>query len=88
VDEGAVTALRTGGRSLLPAGVKLVEGTFARGESVEVRDSAGRRIAAGTCNYASEELDRIRGIRSDRITDVLGYAYGEEAIHRDNLILL
>jgi len=88
VDDGAVVALRDRGRSLLPAGVTAVHGTFDRGEAVEVRDARGARIAAGMSNYASNELDRIRGLRSDRIAEVLGYSYGEEAIHRDNLVLL
>jgi len=88
VDSGAVTAVRQNGRSLLPAGVKGVEGSFDRGETVEVRASSGERVAAGISNYASEELDRIRGLRSDRIVETLGYAYGDEVIHRDNMVLL
>jgi glutamate 5-kinase len=88
VDDGAAAALRERGRSLLPAGVAAVEGTFGRGEAVEVRDRAGVRVAAGTTNYASDELERIRGLRSDRIAERLGYAYGDEAIHRDNMVLL
>lgn len=87
VDAGAVTALRNSGRSLLPAGIAGVAGEFERGESVEIRDQAGERIAAGIVNYGSIELDRIRGLRSDRIGEVLGYVYADEAIHRDNLAL-
>ena len=88
VDAGAARALREQGRSLLPAGVATVDGAFVRGESVEVRDSAGARVAAGMTNYDSHELARIRGLRSDRIAETLGYAYGDEVIHRDNLVLL
>ncbi|MCK9519011.1 MAG: glutamate 5-kinase [Dehalococcoidia bacterium] len=88
VDDGAVTALQKRGRSLLPAGVTRVEGMFDRGEAVEVRDAKGARVAAGMSNYASNELERIRGLHSDRIAATLGYSYGEEAIHRDNLVLL
>ena len=88
VDRGAEAALRTHGRSLLPAGVAAVEGTFERGETVEVRGQDGGRVAAGTTNYGSAELERIRGLRSDRIAETLGYAYGDEVIHRDNLVLL
>ncbi len=88
VDAGAAEALRTRGRSLLPAGVAAVEGAFERGDSVEIRDTEGRRVAAGLVNYASDELRRIRGLRSDRIAEVLGYSYGEEVVHRDNLVLL
>lgn len=88
VDGGAASALRERGRSLLPAGVKDVEGAFARGEAIEVRDLKGRRVAAGITNYASSEVLRIRGLRSDLIAETLGYAYGDEVIHRDNLVLL
>ncbi|MXY71644.1 MAG: glutamate 5-kinase [Dehalococcoidia bacterium] len=88
VDGGAASALRERGRSLLPAGVKDVEGAFERGEAIEVRDDDGKRVAAGITNYASSEVLRIRGLRSDLIAETLGYAYGEEVIHRDNLVLL
>ncbi|MGI8925666.1 MAG: PUA domain-containing protein, partial [Tepidiformaceae bacterium] len=87
VDAGAVAALRERGRSLLPAGVAGVTGSFERGETVEVRGAAGERVAAGVTNYGSAELGRIRGLRSDRIAETLGYAYGEEVIHRDNLVV-
>ncbi|MFN0147669.1 MAG: glutamate 5-kinase [Dehalococcoidia bacterium] len=88
VDSGAVGALRERGRSLLPAGVAEITGAFDRGETVEVRDGSGERVAAGVTNYGSDELSRIRGLRSDRISETLGYAYGDEVIHRDNLVLL
>ncbi len=88
VDAGAAAALRVQGRSLLPAGVAGVHGAFDRGESIEVRDPDGERVAAGMTNYGSDEVGRIRGLRSDRIADTLGYAYGDEVIHRDNLVVL
>jgi glutamate 5-kinase len=88
VDAGAAAALRAQGRSLLPAGVSGVQGAFDRGESVEVRDPEGQRVAAGMTNYGSDEVGRIRGMRSDRIAETLGYAYGDEVIHRDNLVVL
>jgi len=88
VDDGAAKALRAQGRSLLPAGVAAVDGAFERGETIEVRDGAGQRVAVGTTNYGSNELGRIRGLRSDRIAETLGYAYGDEVIHRDNLVLM
>jgi glutamate 5-kinase len=85
---GAAAALRDRGRSLLPAGVSGVTGAFTRGESIEVRDPAGERVAAGQVNYGSEEVQRIRGLRSDRIAEALGYSYGDEVIHRDNMVVL
>ncbi len=87
IDAGAVSALREQGRSLLPAGVAAVSGTFQRGDAVEIRDGQGNKVAAGTTNYASDELLRIRGMRSDKIAETLGYAYGDEVIHRDNMVL-
>jgi len=88
IDAGAAAALRAQGRSLLPAGVATVKGSFQRGDAVELRDPDGMRVAAGTTNYASAELDRIRGLKSDRIAETLGYSYGDEVIHRDNMVLL
>ena len=87
VDEGAARALRQRGPSLLPAGVAQVSGAFRRGEAVEVRDPNGKLVAAGMANYDGDELSRIQGIKSNRIAAVLGYTYGDEAIHRDNLIV-
>ena len=88
VDSGAAKVLREARRSLLPAGVQDVRGPFQRGEAVAVLDSDGRRIACGIANYASEEIMRIRGLRSDRIEETLGHHYGSEVVHRDNLVLL
>ena len=88
VDEGASRALRQDRRSLLPAGVKDVRGSFQRGEAIAIVDGGGTRIACGIANYGSEEILRIRGLRSDRIEGVLGHHYGGEVVHRDNLVLL
>ena len=87
VDAGAVEALRRHGRSLLPAGIVAVRGRFARGDIVAVRDAAGARLAVGISDYASEDVERIRGRRSSEIPAALGYAYGDEVIHRNNLVL-
>jgi glutamate 5-kinase len=88
VDSGAAKVLREDRRSLLPAGVSDVQGSFARGEAVAVVDDGGRRIACGIANYASAEIMRIKGLRSDRIEETLGHHYGSEVVHRDNLVLL
>ena len=88
VDSGAAKVLREARRSLLPAGVQDVQGAFQRGEAVAVLESDGRRIACGIANYASDEIMRIRGLRSDRIEETLGHHYGSEVVHRDNLVLL
>jgi glutamate 5-kinase len=88
IDEGAAQALHRGGRSLLPVGVVAVEGAFERGDTIQVLDSNGREIARGLVNYESDDLARIRGHQSAEIEGLLGYTYGEEVMHRNNLVLL
>jgi glutamate 5-kinase len=88
VDAGAVSALQRNGVSLLPAGVRSVVGEFARGDIIYVVDDAGQHVACGIANYAASDVRRIRGLRSDRIVDTLGYQYGQEVVHRNNLVLL
>ena len=88
VDDGAVTALREHHRSLLPAGVRRADGDFARGDSVFIVDGEEQRIACGIANYGAADVERIRGLRSGKIEETLGYHYGQEVVHRNNLVLL
>jgi glutamate 5-kinase len=88
VDAGAARALRQEKRSLLPAGVRQVEGPFERGDAIAICDSEGQRIACGIASYGSSDIEAIHGLRSERIEEVLGYEYGAEVVHRDNLVLL
>ena len=88
VDDGARRALCEKGRSLLPIGVTAVEGEFAPGDVVRVVDSSGRECARGLSNYSSDEVDRIKGLRTDQIVETLGHKYYDEVVHRDNLALL
>jgi glutamate 5-kinase len=88
VDDGAAKVLAHDRRSLLPAGVQDVRGSFSRGDAVNVVDGAGKRIACGIANYGAEEILRIRGVRSDKIEEVLGHHYGGEVVHRDNMVSL
>jgi len=87
VDAGAARALR-GGRSLLPAGVRGVEGIFQRGDPVVVVEPAGVALARGLSAYASADAERIIGHRSDEIEAILGWRGRDELIHRDDLVLL
>jgi len=87
VDDGAMQALRAGG-SLLPVGVSTVQGDFERGDTVRVLDPQGREVARGLVNYSASDLGRICGRHSNEIEKILGYMYGEEVIHRNNLVLL
>ena len=89
VDSGARRAVVAQGRSLLPAGVKAVKGTFGMGSVVSIQDEEGREIARGLCNFTAEELDRIRGMNTSRIHEVLGAeASFDEVVHRDNLVVV
>ncbi len=88
LDDGAVRAITGMGRSLLPTGVVSVEGEFEVGDAVYCTDQKGRRIAKGITNYASSDLKKIRGKKTSEIENILGYKYSDEAIHRDNLVLL
>ena len=87
IDDGAADALRKG-RSLLPAGIRAVDGTFERGDPVVVRTGGGAAIAQGLSAYGSVEARRIAGHRSDEIETILGWRGRDEAIHRDDLVLL
>ena len=88
VDDGAARALRGDGKSLLPAGVRQIAGRFGRGDPVEVCDLAGDRLAYGLANYSSADLLRVIGQHSSAIEATLGYYYGDEVIHRNNMVLL
>lgn len=88
IDAGAVRALREGRRSLLPVGVKKVEGNFLRGEVVACVDEEGRQVAVGLVSYSAEEAARIAGQPSEKIESLLGYVDDAELMHRDNLVLL
>jgi len=88
LDEGAARALRSGGKSLLPVGVKSVEGDFERGAVVACFSPDGAEIARGLVNYNAQESRRIAGRASSEIEAILGYVDEPELIHRDNLVVL
>jgi glutamate 5-kinase len=88
IDGGAETALIKGNKSLLPVGIKEAAGKFDVGEAVSIKNENGLEIARGLANYGSDSLKRIIGLRSDKISEVLGAEYTGEVIHRDNLVLM
>ena len=88
VDDGAATAICHRGRSLLPAGIKGVEGDFQRGDTVRIVDRRRRELARGIAAYTGADLRQILGCRSDEIEQRLGYAYSDVAVHRNDMILL
>ena len=88
LDAGAVRALVKEGKSLLPIGVKGIEGAFERGAVVACVSPDGKELARGLVNYGANEARRIVGKPSSEILSVLGYLDEPELIHRDNLVLL
>ena len=86
VDAGAAAALHSG-KSLLPAGVTRVDGTFERGDAVIVRDATGTEIARGLSAYSSKDAERLRGRKSGEIEALLGFRGRDEVIHRDDLVI-
>ena len=87
VDAGAARALAQG-RSLLPAGVRALDGTFGRGDAVLVRGADGAELGRGLAAYGSADAARIIGHRSEEIAAILGWRGRDEIIHRDDLVLL
>jgi glutamate 5-kinase len=88
VDAGAAAAICGAGRSLLPPGVREVRGPFDEGECVACLDENGREFARGLVNYNSAALERIKGMKTSQIEQILGYKVSDEVIHRDDLALL
>jgi glutamate 5-kinase len=87
VDDGAVKALVEKNRSLLPAGITNVEGSFTRGDVVAICSANGASIAQGLSNYASGDVDRIRGKKTAEVRAMLAEAAYDEVVHRDNLVI-
>ncbi|MEQ8665638.1 MAG: glutamate 5-kinase [Rhodospirillales bacterium] len=86
IDDGAAQALSRG-KSLLPAGVTVVEGTFQRGDLLIVRNGSGKELARGLSAYASSDVHLIMGRKTREIEGLLGYRGRDEVIHRDDLVL-
>jgi len=88
VDEGAKKVLVEQGKSLLPVGIKEIKGNFQSGDTVGILDTDGKEFARGIVYYSSKELEKIKGLHTNKIEEKLGYKYYDEAIHRDNLVIL
>jgi glutamate 5-kinase len=86
LDDGAVKALRSG-KSLLPAGVVRVEGSFQNGDAVVVRDAAGTEIGRGLVAYDAADAVKIAGKNSTAIEEILGAPFRSVMIHRDDLVV-
>lgn len=88
MDAGACTAVQKKGSSLLPIGVVQVQGTFNKGDVVALCDSGGVEFARGLTNYASPDVSRILGLRTEQIAETLGALPYVEIVHRDNLVVI
>ncbi len=88
VDDGAVTALRERGVSLLPAGVKSVEGDFISGDTIEMVSQSGEVIARGLVAFDSGEIPKMLGKSTKELAQTFGPEYERELVHRDDLVLI
>ena len=88
VDSGAALALRSQHRSLLAAGVKDAQGSFHRGDIVDIFDPQGVQIGCGIANYAATDVAVLKGAHSKKIAELLGHDYGSEIVHRNNLVVV
>ncbi|MGH7849638.1 MAG: glutamate 5-kinase [Thermodesulfobacteriota bacterium] len=88
LDGGAVKAITTRGKSLLPSGIKDVRGKFDIGDSVTCVDEDGVEVARGLTSYGSDEIRRIMGMSTKDVEGALGYKYSDEVIHRDDLAVI
>ena len=86
IDNGAKTALKNG-KSLLSVGIKSVEGNFDKGAVIEIESLEGKVIATGISNYSAEEINLIKGVKSENIEEILGYKYDDAVIHIDNVVV-
>jgi glutamate 5-kinase len=88
VDAGATEALLKQKRSLLPTGIKEVSGDFERGDIVNICDASGKQLGSGITNYSRQDIEAIKGKHSSEIVGRLGYDYGAEVVHRNNLVMI
>jgi len=85
IDQGAIRAIKNG-KSLLPAGVKKIKGTFEKGDHILVKDQNDSECARGLTSFSSTEIEKIKGSHSSEIKNILGYSSREEIIHIDDLV--
>jgi len=85
IDQGAVKAINNG-KSLLPAGIKKINGSFEKGDHILVKDQNGNECARGLTSFSSIEIEKIKGSHSSKIKNILGYSSREEIIHKDDLV--
>ena len=87
IDEGAEKALFKG-KSLLPVGIKEIEGDFEKGTVVKIMNLKNETVATGISNYSSDEIGLIRGHKSENIEKILGHKYDDVVVHIDNMVII
>lgn len=87
IDSGAKAAILSKGASLLPSGILDVSGEFKSGDAIQI-EYHGQALAKGLTLYSSTDLNQIKGLRSSKIEETLGYSFGEAIVHRDDMVLL
>jgi len=85
IDEGAVKAINNG-KSLLPAGVRKINGIFEKGDHILIKDESSKERGRGISSFSSLEIEKIKGSHSSEIKNILGYSSREEIIHKDDLV--
>ena len=85
IDQGAIKAIQNG-KSLLPAGVKKINGNFEKGDHILVKDTNDIEYARGLASFSSNEIEKIKGLHSSKIKNILGYSSREEIVHKDDLV--
>jgi glutamate 5-kinase len=87
IDHGASKALRSG-KSLLPAGIVKIAGNFKKGDNIVIVDNNNKDIARALSSFSSEEINKIKGLQSNQIENILGYASKSEIVHKDDIVIL
>ena len=87
IDQGACKALRSG-KSLLPSGITKVSGSFKKGDNILILDNNNIDVARALSSFSSDEIDKIKGLQSDQIENILGYASKSEIVHKDDIVIL
>ena len=87
IDQGASRALKSG-KSLLPSGIIKIEGSFKKGDNIVIIDNNNNYIARALSSFTSEEINKIKGLQSNQIENILGYASKSEIVHKNDIVIL
>ena len=87
IDQGASKALKSG-KSLLPAGIIKIIGNFKKGDNILIVDANNIDVARALSSFTSEEINKIKGLQSNQIENILGYASKSEIVHKDDIVIL